>query len=120
MIQDGDELPFVSRVQDVAVDLEVLHHQVHQAGTQLHGDDVGPLGVLPLQGGSRHVRRLQLQPLLPGEDVVLLQPQTIGNMMVYDIYHIRGGPFSQCVHGVRGVIGETILIARLFNRLIYR
>lgn len=73
VVKDGDELPVLGRVQDVTVDLQVLHHDVHQVGAELQSDDVGPAGVVSLQGGARALLHLQPGPLLPGEDAGRLQ-----------------------------------------------
>lgn len=79
MIEDGDELPVESRVQDVAVNFEVLDHHIHHVGAQLQGYYVWPVGLSSLQRGPRTLVRLQLTPLLPGKDVILLEGEKNGS-----------------------------------------
>lgn len=73
VVEDGNALPVARRVQDVAVDFEVLHHQVHQVGPQLQRNHVGPVGLGPPQRRPRRLLRLQLAPQLAGKEVVLLE-----------------------------------------------
>lgn len=73
VVEDGNALPAAGRVQDVAVDFEILHHQVHQVGAQLQRHHVGPVGLGPLQRRPRSMLRLQLAPQLAGKEVELLE-----------------------------------------------
>lgn len=52
VVEDGDELPAESRVQDVAVNFEVLDHYIHHVSAQLQGYYVWPIGLSSLQRGS--------------------------------------------------------------------
>lgn len=72
VIEDGDELPVVGRIQNVAVNFEVLHHQIHHVRPQFQGYDVRPVGLSSLQRGPATLLRLQFAPLLPGKDFTLL------------------------------------------------
>jgi len=73
VVQDGDALPLESRVQDVAVDFEVLDHHFHHEGAQLQGHDVRPVGLSSVQRGSRALLHLQVTPMLAGQDDELLE-----------------------------------------------
>lgn len=73
VVEHRDELSVVGRVEDVAVHFHVLDHEVHQIGTQLHHHHVRPVGLVPQQGGTRAMLRLQLPPSLPRQYVKLLQ-----------------------------------------------
>lgn len=48
VVENGDELLVVGRVQDVAANFEVLDHQIHQVSSQLQGHDVRPMGLSSL------------------------------------------------------------------------
>lgn len=102
MVEDGDELPLEGRVQHVAVHLQVLHHHIHHVDAQLHGDDVGPVGLSSLQRGSRALLPLQPAPILAGQDDALLQAaqwKQVG-------FHFRVAP-------VRSARVRRVLISRL-------
>ena len=51
VVEDGDELPVVSRVQDVAVNFEALDHHIHHVRAQLQGYYIWPVGLSSLQRG---------------------------------------------------------------------
>ena len=52
VVEDGDHLAVcLLGVQDVAADLQVFHHELHQEGAQLQHQHGGPWGVVPLEGG---------------------------------------------------------------------
>lgn len=48
VIEDWDELPVKSWVQDVAIDFEVLNHYIHHPSAQLQGYYVRPLDLSSL------------------------------------------------------------------------
>lgn len=72
VIEDGDELPVLIWIQNVAVNFEVLHHHVHHVRSQFQGYYVRPLGLSSLQRGSGTLLQLKFAPLLPGKDLTLL------------------------------------------------
>lgn len=72
MIEDWDELPVVGWIQDVAVNFEALHHQIHHVCSQFQGYYVGPVGFSSLQRWSGTLLRLKFAPLLPGKVFTLL------------------------------------------------
>lgn len=72
MIEDGDELPVLIWIQNVAVNFEVLHHHVHHVRSQFQGYYVRPLGLSSLQRGAGTLLQLKFAPLLPGKDLTLL------------------------------------------------
>lgn len=86
VVEDGDALPVAGRVQDVTVDFEVFHHQVHQVGPQLQRNHVGPVGLGPLQRRPRVLLRLQLTPQLAGKEVVLLEKRGSEEKMRVSLY----------------------------------
>lgn len=73
VVEDGNTLALAGGIQDVAVDFEILHHQVHQVGPQLQHNHVRPVGLRPLQRWPRTLLRLQLAPQLTGEEVARLE-----------------------------------------------
>lgn len=72
VIEDRDELPVMGRIQDVAVNFQVLHHQIHHVRSQFQGYDVGPVGFSSLQRRSGTLLHLKFAPVLPGKVFTLL------------------------------------------------
>lgn len=48
MVEDGDELPVESWIQDVTVNFKVLDHHIDHVSAQLQGYYVWPMGLSSL------------------------------------------------------------------------
>lgn len=72
VVEDGNELPLIGWVEDVAINFEVLDHHIHQVSAEVQGYYVWPTCFTPLQGGPWTVLCFQLPPLLPGKDGIHL------------------------------------------------